>query len=287
VFGDDRRTERALDDVGEDMGLTFSSLPSGALPAVEAIERVPRIAVYTGFANPASVPLHPGPRLDQSVWVLRELGFQADPITNNLLSQSATDPLGGYDVIFNATTAWPTSTATETARTRLQAFFAAGGGYIGAPLNTSNGNAAVSPLTFLASAGQLPVGALATANRAGNNRSGIINWENTGGEDSVITGAYPARDTAIVDPPVWFTAVPGSMSVDARMPASNIFASGLWPIAGDAQSASAPGSAIVAHGTSTSGSARLVTFAMNPLYRADPEREWPMAASAAYWADGE
>jgi hypothetical protein len=24
---------------------------------------------------------------------------------------------------------------------------------------------------------------------------------------------------------------------------------------------------------------------MNPLYRADPEREWPMLASAAYWAD--
>jgi hypothetical protein len=26
-------------------------------------------------------------------------------------------------------------------------------------------------------------------------------------------------------------------------------------------------------------------FAMNPLYRADPEREWPMISSAAYWAD--
>jgi hypothetical protein len=24
---------------------------------------------------------------------------------------------------------------------------------------------------------------------------------------------------------------------------------------------------------------------MNPLYRADPEREWPMISSAAYWAD--
>jgi hypothetical protein len=26
-------------------------------------------------------------------------------------------------------------------------------------------------------------------------------------------------------------------------------------------------------------------FAMNPLYRADPEREWPMLGSAAYWVD--
>jgi hypothetical protein len=24
---------------------------------------------------------------------------------------------------------------------------------------------------------------------------------------------------------------------------------------------------------------------MNPLYRADPEREWSMAGLAAYWAD--
>jgi hypothetical protein len=24
---------------------------------------------------------------------------------------------------------------------------------------------------------------------------------------------------------------------------------------------------------------------MNPLYRADPEREWPMLGSATYWVD--
>ena len=27
--------------------------------------------------------------------------------------------------------------------------------------------------------------------------------------------------------------------------------------------------------------------ANNPLYRADPEREWPMVGSAAYWVDGD
>jgi hypothetical protein len=42
---------------------------------------------------------------------------------------------------------------------------------------------------------------------------------------------------------------------------------------------------MIAHGTNTSGSARIVSFAMNPLYRADPEREWPMVASSAYWVD--
>jgi hypothetical protein len=29
----------------------------------------------------------------------------------------------------------------------------------------------------------------------------------------------------------------------------------------------------------------MVSFAMNPLYRADPEREWPMFAAALYWGD--
>jgi hypothetical protein len=44
---------------------------------------------------------------------------------------------------------------------------------------------------------------------------------------------------------------------------------------------------VIAHGTNTAGTARLTVFAMNPLYRADPEREWPMVGSAAYWADGD
>ena len=44
---------------------------------------------------------------------------------------------------------------------------------------------------------------------------------------------------------------------------------------------------MIAHGTNAAGSARLAVFANNPLYRADPEREWPMLASAAYWADGQ
>ena len=53
----------------------------------------------------------------------------------------------------------------------------------------------------------------------------------------------------------------------------------------DTQSASAAGAAVIAHGTYTAGTARLTTFAMNPLYRADPEREWSMVGLAAYWAD--
>jgi hypothetical protein len=102
---------------------------------------------------------------------------------------------------------------------------------------------------------------------------------------STITGAFPETDTAIMDPPTWYTAVPATLSVDARFPSNpdEILAAGLWLM--DAQSASAPGSAVIAHGTTTAGAARVTVFAMNPLYRADPEREWSMVGSAAYWAD--
>ena len=107
-------------------------------------------------------------------------------------------------------------------------------------------------------------------------------WDNTGGAASPITGVYPSRDTAIVDPPTWFTAVPSGWSIDANLPIAGFFAAGLWLI--DAASASAPGAPMIAHGTSTTaGSPRLAAFAFNPLYRADPEREWPALGSAAYW----
>jgi hypothetical protein len=73
------------------------------------------------------------------------------------------------------------------------------------------------------------------------------------------------------------------MTADGSLPLTGFFLSGLAPF--DWTAAGAPGSAVVAHGTNTAGSARVVSFAMNPLYRADPEREWPMLASATYWVD--
>ena len=221
---------------------------------------MPNVLVLTGAAN-------------QDVWVLRNLGFPTEFMSTAALSAAVEDPLPAYDLIWN-TGAYP-SEANATARARLQAFFAAGGGYLGAGLNG----------TSFANAGSLVTG-LSAAARTGSGRSAIINWINTGGVASPVVGSYPPTDTAIVDPPIWFTAVPPSWTVDATLPGlpwSNIVASGFWPQ--DAESASAPGSAIVAHGRSTAVPARLSMFALNPLYRADPEREWPMVATSAYWVD--
>jgi Zinc carboxypeptidase len=256
IFARDKATSKALDEAGEDNGLTFVKVSASSLPALEPVA-TPKIAVLTGAVN-------------QDVWSLRNLGFAADPISTATINTAVTDPLVGYDVIFN-TGAYPAA-SNVTGRARLTSFFASGGGYIGVGVN---GGA-----NFLTVGGQL-VG-MTAASRSGNGRSGIVYWNNEGGPSSPIVGAYPSQDTMIVDPPTWFTAT-DALTVDARLPATDFFAAGLWLL--DAQSATAPGAALIAHGNNIAGTARLAVFANNPLYRADPEREWPFLGSAIYWAD--
>ncbi len=252
----DDTTAAVIGPAAQAAGLTLRRVAT-APAQLEDIDRSPRIAVFTNA-------------VDQSVWSLRNLGFTADPVGTTALN-GASDPLVNYDVVFS-TANYP-SAANPVAQARLAAFFAAGGGYIG-------GGAAGAQ--FIVSGG-LATG-LTTGTRSGSGRSGIVFWDNTGGAASPITGAYPSRDTAIVDPPTWFTGVPSGWSIDANLPIAGFFAAGLWLI--DALSASAPGAPMVAHGTSTTaGSPRLTAFAFNPLYRADPEREWPALGSAAYWVD--
>lgn len=257
VFAADPATEATLDTLGKERGLHFQPALASSLPALDAVDHTPRIAVLT-------------PAVNQDVWSLRNLGFTADPISTATINTALTDPLEDYDVVFN-TGNWP-SAANALARTRLTAFFARGGGYLGAGANGGN---------FLTTDAQL-VG-LTAVSRTGKGRSGILYWANTGGAASPVVGAYPAIDTLIADPPTWFTTVPTTLTVDGRLPATGILAAGLWLM--DPQSASAPGSAVIAHGTNAAGTARVTLFANNPLYRADPEREWPSLGAAAYWVD--
>jgi hypothetical protein len=258
IFAADTATKVRLASIGRANDVWFRRVAGDPGPT-EPIDGMPDILVLTGTAN-------------QDVWSLQNLGFTPAFMSTAALNSAAEDPLPAYDVIWN-TGGWPAATL-PVARTRLASFFAAGGGYVGAGANGAN---------FLRDGGL--VTGLTAATRAGNGRSGIVNWLNTGGATSPITGASPAADTAIMDPPTWFTATPATMTVDGRFPAdtADILEAGLWLM--DAQSASAAGAAVIAHGTTTAGTARVTTFAMNPLYRADPEREWSMAGLAAYWAD--
>jgi Zinc carboxypeptidase len=261
LFATNQATKVKLATAGRDFGLMFRRVLEDDLPSsTDPIDRVPRIAALTGAVN-------------QEVWSLRNLGFPVDLVstaTSGALNNPAgPNPLDNADVIWN-TAGWPGAAALATARARLTAFFAAGGGYVGANANGAN---------FLTAGGQ--TAGLTVGTFGGNGRSGIIRWLNEGA-DSPITGAYPDEDTAIVDPPSWFSAVPASFSVDARYPLADFFLAGLWH---DPETSGAPGSPFVVHGMNTAGTSRLVNFAMNPLYRADPEREWPMVGTGAYWAD--
>jgi Zinc carboxypeptidase len=268
IFGDDRRTERELDDAGEDFDVKFRRL-RGEAPETEPIDHVPRFRVFTSLGDVSTIP---GPRVDQSVTVLRSLGFDADPTNTAQLNSSPTDPLAGYDLIYNAASGYP-GAANATARSRLAAFFAGGGGYLGGQTNGAANFPRVGGLANLVAASN---------SGGGSGYSGILLWDNTGGADSVITGVYPAQDTLIADPPTWLVTVPATMTVDGRLADGDFFLSGLFP---GAEGSGAAGQPVIAHGTSTSGTARLVVWANNPLYRADPEREWPMVGTAAYWAD--
>jgi Zinc carboxypeptidase len=259
IFAADAATRVQLASLGRANDVWFYRVGTSA-PPTEPIDRKPRILVLTGAFN-------------QDLWSLQNLGFTPAFMSTAQLNAAAEDPLPNYDVIWN-TGNYPGAGLT-TARARLQAFFAAGGGYIGAGLNGAN---------FLTN-GSLVSGLTAAALATGDGHSGIVYWNNVGGAASPITGALPSQDTAIMDPPTWFTSVPATMSVDGRFPTDPdaILGSGLWPV--EELSPSAAGSAVIAHGTTASGTARATIFAMNPLYRADPEREWSMVGLAAYWAD--
>ena len=261
IFAASEKSE--LDEAGEESGLRFHRVDD--LPEVDPVEGVPRIAVLAGGVN-------------QDIWSLRELGFPADPISTSaagaLNNPAGPNPLDGYDVVFN-TAEWP-GAASGTARARLDAFFDAGGGYIGAGASGAN---------FAVNSGQLPGLTPVSAIPAGVGQSGIFHWTNTGGLDSVIVGTYPEQDTLIMDPPTWFTAVPAEAAIDGRLlgDTTSTFASGLWLLPRPSEAANAP-IAVHAESSAADSSARITAFAMNPLYRADPEREWPMVGEAAYWS---
>jgi hypothetical protein len=270
---------------GRDAGVWFEPV-SGLLPQREAIERVPRIAcLCSALEN----------------WALEtRLGFSADQFTNDSINTAPTDPLANYDVIYNTNQDYPADTpANATVRARYAAFFAAGGGYVGARVSGSN---FVAPETGGSQLAGLQAEWQGKSSQAGKatedveelletfgrvipafqeDVSGIIYWDNDGGRSSPITGAYPDRDTALVEDPVWFTDVPDDVAVDGRLPASDYLASGHWPN----PDPSAGGSPVIVHGPNTEGTARITLFGIDPLFRAHPERSFPAVSEGFYWGD--
>jgi hypothetical protein len=258
---------------------------SGLLPQREPIEQVPRIACLCSALES---------------WALdARLGFSIERFDNDDINSAPSDPLVNFDVIYNTSEEYPEDTPENaTVRSRYAAFFAGGGGYVGARLDGANflvGEGAAQ-LSGLEAASQ---GKAAAAGKATErvdqliesfgrvtpafqfDVSGIIHWDNEQRERSPIVGAYPGRDTALVEDPVWFTDVPADVTVDGRLPASNYLASGHWPN----PDPSAGGSPIIVHGPNEANTARITLFGIDPLFRAHPERSFPAVSEGFYWGD--
>jgi hypothetical protein len=283
LFAESRRAD--IRRAGRDAGVWFEPV-SGFLPQREAIDGVPRIAcLCSALEN----------------WALEQrLGFSADQYTNNTINTAPSDPLVNYDVIYNTNQSYPADTpANANVRARYAAFFERGGGYVGARINGANFVAPETGGAQLAGLEAVSQGRRSQAGKATENVesllesfgrvtpalqedvSGIIHWDNEGGESSPITGAYPDRDTALVEDPVWFTDVPADVSVDGRLPASDFLASGHWPN----PDPSAGGSPVIVHGPNTANTARITLFGIDPLFRAHPERSFPAVSEGFYWGD--
>jgi hypothetical protein len=287
----DEDDERELRSAGRSAGLWFEP-GRGFMPRREPIERVPRIACLCSALER---------------WALEaRLGFTADQLDNEEVGTAASDPLVNYDVIYNTSEPWPVDDDPEeprpwapTAQARYTAFFARGGGYVGARIDGAEflspeaGAAQVAGLqaewqgraSSLGKATERVEPLIESFGRVGSNAqfdvSGIIFWDNEQRERSPIVGAYPARDTALVEDPVWFTDVPADITVDGRLPESDYLASGHWPN----PDPSAGGSPIIVHGPNEAGTARITLFGIDPLFRAHPERSFPAVAGGFYWGD--
>jgi Zinc carboxypeptidase len=263
-----RQAEAALTTAGAAAGIYFER-GRGPKPATTQLDEAPKVAILVDTANPTE---------SDTSWSLRQI-FGPDvrfvSVINGSasLENAATDPLEGFDVIYNTGQAYPPG-ASANARSRLRAFFERGGGYIATSQSAVN-------FDFLNKAqpallrGTLTQG----TDEAGG---GIARWNNVA-RNGPLTGGYPASDNLYLPSTVtWFARVPTGATVDGRyLPSTtDMFVAGLWRDR-DAKAANAP---IIVHGTTEAGS-RYLGLSTNPFSRGDAEREWPLIGQAALWSN--
>jgi Zinc carboxypeptidase len=270
IFPGDRMTANALRAAAGEAGIRFNR-GIGAKPARTVVARAPKIGVLVDSATPeASTTTRPIFEGLEAVFG-PDVTFVSTVTGPNSLQSAASDPLAGIDVLYNTGVSYPAS-PNDTARARLAAFFARGGGYIGTGQSATN-------FTFLTDGGLVDAFVRGLDDADG----GIALWNNVGGAASPITGAYPARDTLFLPADMtYFSTVPSGAVVDGRYLESTdaLFVAGLWRDR-DAVVASAP---VIVHGNTTASS-RYMGFATDPFSRMDAEREWPLIAQAALWSN--
>ena len=244
-------------DAGREAGDRCSARPRHALP----LDRT-----STARRGSRSSPA----RSTRSIWLIRNLGFTADPVpttARRLNSRPPPDPLATTTSCSDRR-AGPPAEQRRRARARLTAFFAAGGGYIGAGVNGAG---------FLTSAGLVTGLTAARASGERPQRHRLVGQH--GRRQQPDHGRVPGPRHGDHGPADLAHRRPGPLA-DRRAPAALRVLRGR-PVAARRAVGDRSGGAGDRPRPNAAGTTRLAVFAMNPLYRADPEREWPAFASAA------
>ncbi len=196
-----------------------------ALPASEPIDRSPRIAVLTG-----------GPT--RSIWVLRNLGFTADPVSTATINTAPTDPLLSYDVDLQHGRPTRPTAANPTARARLTASSppAAGTSARGQP-NGAN---------FLTNGGQVTGLTARLQQQRRRGYSGIVNWLNNGSRDRPDHRRVPASGHGDHGSADVVHGDAGRLDHRRELALTGFFL--VRPLAVPTRSATAPGAPVIAHG---------------------------------------
>jgi hypothetical protein len=262
----DAAAQAALQSAGQSAGMWFER-GVGPKPATTQLDEAPRVAILVDTREPAE---------NDTSWSLRQIfgddvGFVSTTTGKDSLDRAPTDPLQGFDVIYNLGRGYPTA-KFATARDRLQDFFQRGGGYIGTSVSSAN-------FSFLGGAG-LVQGSLTQGSDSAD--GGIARWTNVGSAGP-LTGGFRGTDNLYLPANVtWFSQVPAGATVDGSYLGSvnSLFVAGLWRDRNPA----AAGAPMIVHGTTLVDS-RYVGLATDPFSRGDAEREWPLIGVAALWSN--
>ena len=109
IFPADSKTAAALDAAGQQGGMWFERNAGGAMPAASVVADVPRIAILVN-----SVPSS-GADTDgclSRIFGAANVKYVATTAATGSLQTSSTNPLNGFNVIYNAGGTWPSSAAT-------------------------------------------------------------------------------------------------------------------------------------------------------------------------------
>jgi hypothetical protein len=268
IFPADATTAAALDAAGQAAG-TYFERGLGPKPTTTQLDEAPKVAILVDTSSPTE---------SDTSWSLRQIfgpdvGFVSTVNGSNSLENAATDPLEGYDVIYNTGQTYPAG-GSATARSRLRSFFGRGGGYIGTSQSANN-------FAFLNKAQPALIqGSLTEGTDVAG--GGIARWNNVG-ISGPLTGGYRVSDNLYLPSNItWFSKVPTGATVDGRYLSSttDMFVAGLWRD----RDAKAAGSPIIVHGTTSVGS-RYLGLSTNPFSRGDAEREWLLIGQAALWSN--